>query len=102
MCDSRTYYIVTAIPCIGKENRPNKEPLPDYYVKKLTEHIHGTGRNLTMDNWFTSIPLAHKMLADYNLTIVGSVRKNKREIPPSLLPNKPKELMSLDSTIKKF
>ncbi|GBL77143.1 hypothetical protein AVEN_12775-1 [Araneus ventricosus] len=39
-----------------------------------------------MDNWFTLIPLAEKLLmSPMNLTILGTVQKNKREIPPELL-----------------
>lgn len=72
--------MVTAIPYIGKENRATNKTVPDNYVKKLTEPIHGTRRNLTRCNWFTSILLFDKMLADYNLTIVGTLRKKKREI----------------------
>lgn len=91
MCDSRTFYMVSAIPYIGKIKRPDKEPVPDYYVRTLTESIHGTGRNITMDNWFTSIPLTDKMLTEFNLTIVGTIRKNKPEIPLSFLPSREKK-----------
>ena len=47
-----------AIPYIGKGNHDRNEPLPFKYVRELTETIHGTGRNVTMDNWCTSVPLA--------------------------------------------
>lgn len=39
-----------------------------------------------MDNWFTSVPLAKELLQDpHKLTIVGTIRSNKREIPSKLL-----------------
>lgn len=30
---------------------------PDSVVKRLCQHIYGSGRNVTVDNWFTSISL---------------------------------------------
>lgn len=50
-------------------------------VQRLIEPISGTGRNVTTDNWFTSVPLAEQLLETHNLTLVGTIRKNKSEIP---------------------
>lgn len=94
MCDSRTFYMISAIPYIGRENRASQEPLASQLVKTLSTSIHGTNRNITMDNWFTSVPLAEDMLKNHKITITGTLRHNKREIPPSFLPNKQKDVLS--------
>ncbi|KAJ4936484.1 hypothetical protein JOQ06_003008 [Pogonophryne albipinna] len=46
-----------------------------------------------MDNFFTSIPLAEKLL-EKNLTLVGTLRQNKPDIPPVMKPNKLREKYS--------
>lgn len=89
MNDAKTYYMLNAIPYVGKLNLPNKEPIPSFYVRTLSEQIHGTNRNITVDNWFSSVPLFRTMLQDYNLTMVGTLRANKPEIPPSFIAKKP-------------
>lgn len=48
------------------------------------------GRNITTDNFFTSVPLAEKLL-EKNLTIVGTLRQNKPDIPPIMKPSKLRE-----------
>ena len=53
-------------------------------VERLCSGIFGTGRNITLDNWFTSYDLAQKMLS-HQITLVGTLRKNKRQIPPEFL-----------------
>ena len=40
-----------------------------------------------MDNWFTSVSLAEKLF-DSGLTMIGTIRENKREIPIEFLPIK--------------
>ena len=89
MCDVGTKYMINAIPYLGKGTRTGGLPLGDYFVRELSRPIWGSNRNITMDNWFTSIPMAEELLKPpYNLTIVGTLRKNKREIPPELLQTK--------------
>lgn len=53
-------------------------------VRDLSEYIYGSGRNITMDNFFTSYDLAIHLLSK-SLTIVGTMRKSRTELPPQLL-----------------
>ena len=49
--------------------------------------LQGSGLNVTMDNYFTGVPLAKTML-QRKLTIVGTMKKWKREIPECMKPAK--------------
>lgn len=51
---------------------------------RMIRVIENSGRNLTTDNWYTSVPLAIELL-DKKLTLVGTLRKNKAEIPPEFI-----------------
>jgi len=42
-------------------------------VKRLTEPVWNTGRNITLDNWFNSVNLVKDMLCNHRLTIVGTI-----------------------------
>jgi hypothetical protein len=50
-------------------------------VEGMCSPVYNTGRNVTMDNYFTSLEVVNKMLHSNKLTMVGTIRKNKREIP---------------------
>ncbi|CAK1591697.1 unnamed protein product [Parnassius mnemosyne] len=77
--------MIDAMPYLGKCTQTNGLPLGEFYVKELTKAVHGSNRNVTCDNWFTSVPLAKNLLRQpYNLTLVGTIRSNKREIPEEL------------------
>lgn len=53
-------------------------------VKRIAEPLFGSGRNITADNWFTDFELLD-FLKSKKLTYVGTVRKNKRQLPPEFL-----------------
>ncbi|XP_055772314.1 piggyBac transposable element-derived protein 4-like [Salvelinus fontinalis] len=61
-------------------------------VLDLTEGLP-TGHNVTCDNFFTSYELGQRLL-ERNLTMVGTVRKNKPELPPALLQSKGRQVSS--------
>lgn len=77
---------IFAIPYLGKTHGVTaNESVPEFFFREVTKPIHGTGRTVTIDNWFTTIPLLLKMLEEpYKLTITGTLRKNKREIPDEM------------------
>lgn len=84
--DSINYYTFNIEFYAGKQ--PDDPFLVDnaasYAVKRLANPILNTGRNITFNNWFTSFPLADYLLQN-KTTMVGTVRKNKREIPHKFL-----------------
>lgn len=92
ICDAKTHYLYNAFVYTGKSlvNQGNPNPtlsVPTKDVLKLAEPFYGTNRNITGDSWFSSVELADKLLQN-GLTYVGTMRKNKREIPREFLPNK--------------
>lgn len=53
--------------------------LGEYFVNELTQPMYNSNRNVTMDNWFTSVSLTTELLkSPYKLTITGTLRTNKR------------------------
>ena len=62
-------------------------------VKRLTEIIN-SGRNVTVDNWYTSYELV-KYLLQKNITLVSTIRKKKREIPKEFVNNKNRKVHHL-------
>ncbi|GIY52569.1 piggyBac transposable element-derived protein 4 [Caerostris darwini] len=90
LVDAKTRYTLNLE--VYKANQPNG---PSYatdgklsIITNLIEPISGTGRNITCDNWFTSISLIKTLLRDHGLTCVGSIRKYKGELPLELINTK--------------
>lgn len=43
-------------------------------VMRLADPVKGSHRNLTVDNWFDSVPLGTELLEEMKLTFVGTLR----------------------------
>jgi len=109
VCDSRLCFMLNAIPYLGKYTRRvadadnirqhagdynaasaavESKPLAQYVTETLAKGYSGSGRNVTADNWFTSVPLVKSLRDDFCLTYMGTICKNKKEIPYEMLDKK--------------
>nr|CAH7736445.1 unnamed protein product [Callosobruchus chinensis] len=101
MTDARNGYLHNAYIYVGKDSDgktlsdEERRTLlkPTQAVIRLTASLRNSNRNVTADNWFSSIELVDA-LKQRNLTYVGTMKKNKREIPAEFLPNKNKKVGS--------
>jgi len=76
--------MLNAMPYLGKKTKPPEVVALGHYVTmELCKPYFGSKRNITGDNWFTSVPLVKKLL-EKGLTYVGTIRKNKEEIPEEM------------------
>ena len=97
LADAQNFYTLNMEIYCGKkpENSPYQtENSASSLVQRLIVPISNSGRNVTCDNVFTSISLAKDLLQNHNLTLVGTLRKNKKEIPPVFLATKERPLFS--------
>jgi hypothetical protein len=93
LCDSATAYVLNLQVYTGKVgNRPEKNQ-GERVVHDMVAVIEGSGRNVTTDNFFTSASLARQLLKK-KLSLVGTVRKNKAEIPAEFLPSRARPVHS--------
>ncbi|CAJ1079156.1 uncharacterized protein LOC109196619 [Xyrichtys novacula] len=82
-CDLKSKYICNVLPYLGKDpSRPSGERLSENVVMRLMEPFLDKGRNVTTDNFFTSLSLAQQLLRR-KTTILGTVNKIRQEIPQS-------------------
>lgn len=87
LADAKTFYTSNMEVYVGVQpNGPyNVSNSPSAVVERLCKPISGTKRNLTVDNWFTSKDLADSLLKNHKLTLVGTLRKNKRQLPSEFI-----------------
>lgn len=90
MCDSRNSYLYNAKIYAGKIGEISEKNQGENIVKELSIPILKSGRNITMDNFFTTHSLARYFLSQ-NITVVGTVRKNKKFLPISFQSSKGNE-----------
>ncbi|KAJ3646387.1 hypothetical protein Zmor_005897 [Zophobas morio] len=96
LVDAKTKYTLTLEPYVGlqPEGLYRKNNDPASIVLRLIAPISGSGRNVTCDNWFTSFNLIATLREKHNLTYVGTVRKNKKELPLEFVNTKTRPVAS--------
>ena len=55
-----------------------------YLLDKLSSHVNITGRNVSLDHYFTSVTIAH-YLKEEKMTLVGAMRANRKGVPKELV-----------------
>lgn len=94
MCDSTTHYVCNIQVYTGKEaDQPRDVNQGQRVVLDLVKPIARSGRNVTCDNFFTSLSLA-RQLDSIQLTLLGTIRAHRRELPAELITAKGREQFS--------
>ncbi|KAG7470514.1 hypothetical protein MATL_G00114660 [Megalops atlanticus] len=91
-CDARSSYAWNLQVYTGKpaDGRPEKNQ-GMRVVLDMTAGLQG--HNITCDNFFTSYALGQELLKK-KLTMVGTVRKNRPELPAALVSTRGREILS--------
>ena len=92
LADSFSYYISNVDLYTGKDDS-RTTALGEHVVMKLSTHLYGSGRNITCDNFFTSLQLSRR-LQTKQLSLVGTIRAHRREIPIPMRGYRGRELYS--------
>ena len=81
LADAKSYYVSYASMCTGKDQTADcgSSSFGEKVVINATRHV-SEGRNITTNNFFTSLSLAGE-LSKQNLTLLGTVRSHRQEVP---------------------
>nr|XP_022910826.1 piggyBac transposable element-derived protein 4-like [Onthophagus taurus] len=96
LVDARTYYVLNMEVYVGQQPQgpfrvSNK---PKDIIDRLVAPVSKTNRNITFDNWYTSLELLQSLRQKHQLTAVGTIRKNKPYLPPAFLNVKNRDICS--------
>lgn len=78
LCDARIFYTSKLEVYLGIDKDFNSSSA---VVLRLLHHILESGRNLTIDNWFTSLSLVETLAVDHNITTIGTIKNNTKVLP---------------------
>ncbi|KAF0311053.1 PiggyBac transposable element-derived protein 4 [Amphibalanus amphitrite] len=87
--DANQRYFWKLWPYSGRPEAPERAPPyvqldgVNATVRYLVQEVMGSGRNITLDRFYTSVPLAEELAAE-RLTVVGTLNKNRRLLPAEL------------------
>lgn len=100
LTDSKTSYLLNAYIYTGKgsdgktlSQHEQTFSVPTQATLQVCKPILGSNRNVTADNWFTSIEVMDELLKR-KVTYVGTVKKDKKMIPEELLPDSQRPVSS--------
>ncbi len=80
LVDSSNCYPLRCLPYLGKEGKSVLVEVGRSVTLDICRPYFQSHRNITADNFFTDHALAQELLSN-GLTLVGSVRQNKRFLP---------------------
>lgn len=86
LCDSTNAYFLNGQIYTGRTGNSTEKNQGERVVRELSLKYLNTGRNITTDNFFTTLPLA-KFLFSKKTTLVGTVRKTRKFLPEELCGN---------------
>ena len=95
LVDTEVNYLLDVNCYLGKAEASSRQQsnIGMNTVLTLTERYYNTKRCVTADNFFTSIPLALELWKQ-NLEFIGTMNKNKLQIPAEFKPDKSRKLGS--------
>ncbi|XP_068246457.1 piggyBac transposable element-derived protein 4-like isoform X1 [Palaemon carinicauda] len=96
-CDADTHYMCNAIAYLGKDTVqiPRGSTLGEVFTSDLVAPFQRSGRTVTTDNFFTTLPLALSLL-DKDMHLCGTIRQKPyipKELTEKVLP--PKESVAV-------
>lgn len=83
---------------IGGERQIN---VGENTVLELVKKYKNSRLNVCTDNFFTTLKIANQ-LKNWNMTLVGPVRKNKKLLSGNMQPNKDREILSSNFSLNSF
>ena len=99
--DARVPYTYYSIGYAGKpEGVPNKYYISStdgytrFLVDSLKEYVKLTGRNISMDGYFTSLSIADYLIEN-DMTLVGTMKSNRVGLPKELIQNADRDDLSV-------
>ncbi|XP_068086415.1 piggyBac transposable element-derived protein 4 [Anabrus simplex] len=84
--DSKMYYTCNLEIYAGRqpEGRFQVSNKSSDVVERMVTPIQNSGRNVTADNWFSDVTLVQALSEKHRLSYVGTLKKNKWQIPKEL------------------
>ena len=79
----------------GQYYIPGGEAIVHYLIKTLSTNSSLSGRNISFDRLYTSIPLA-KWFLEKRITCIGTMQLNRKSVPDELKETKNRELLLLN------